>query len=278
MAAHPWVNGILNVWNTIGHEEALLLPAVWAALRCSSTGSFELLPLVLPALLRLPDDETFSQKDHIVQELRFGLRHGVDEGVLKYLTELGQSDESYRWLIVNLLQGDRPPTGRPVCRLSARAEKARHEGAFIPWASQWRTQWERDHDNVQGSGLSETSMLELRTMWEAPDIPEGIRRFAFSVWAVYTKDLNALQAVPENSSLFSTAAWHRALLGDPEIVPYVKQRVRLEAHWFTTVPRIWCPSLGEELEAAMACLESAEPLNPWRRSSPHRRDPSRYSG
>jgi hypothetical protein len=159
---------------------------------------------MISCLLELRYEEgVFSPRGEAIQNLRFALRHGVSEHVLGYLTELGTQQDTYRLVVVELLQGtDHPIAVRYVAReLGLQDHEARQRQSFSSRASQWRTQWERDHDN-RGPGLSRESIQELRLLWEDCANPDGLRDFAFWVWARYVNDLAALKAIPSSSPHF----------------------------------------------------------------------------
>ncbi|MCU1300664.1 MAG: hypothetical protein JWQ87_948 [Candidatus Sulfotelmatobacter sp.] len=242
-------------WVASSDKRAVLLPALWATLRCAPEPSERMLRPMIDALLDLPDEGEFSERYSATQQVLFAIRHGLRDHILSYLTALGSQDEKYRWTILSLLyRTDHPVAVKFVSgELAALERNARCKGKLAPWPTQWKTQWKRDVGG-NGSGLSEASLRELRNVWEEVGNPSEVKEYAFSVWVQYSDELPVLQSIPPESPSYRTAAWQRALRGDREIVPYVIEAANKSPGWFLVVPHLWCPELEAVLDSALSQL------------------------
>lgn len=236
-------NAVKFAWENAPDGRAFLLPALWAGIRCAGDTPAELLGPMMPYILLLQHDESgkkVNERYSILRELKFASRHGVGDSVLSYLTNLGVSQERFRWIVASILDDlDHPLAVRYVVRLLAETKhKAEQAGGFPPWAHMWGDNW-----NLEESGkkncLSAASVSALKSLWEAAANPDWLKDYAFTQWARHVRDLAELQAVAPGSRHYESAVWQRALRGDRTVSGYVIGKVVSDEHWLRLIPSIW---------------------------------------
>jgi hypothetical protein len=174
---------VRHAWAKASDRHAILLPALWAGLRCSGQAVAEVLGPMLDAVLDLPEKEEEagqSGRESLLMELGFATRHGFAEPVLMYLAGLGRSDERHRGTVLSLLCDiDHPVAVGYVARELAAAEhRARQSGRFSFWSMTWGDRWRR-RARDGGQPLSAASLAELRLIWEDPGSPDWMQDYAF---------------------------------------------------------------------------------------------------
>jgi len=245
-------------WEKATDRLEILLPALWAGLRCAGEEPAGVLGPMMPAILELPHAESggsLSKRGSVLEELGFAMRHGVSDPVLHYLADLGTAEEDYRWIVGAVLDNvDHPVAIRYVARILADAKhRAEQAGGFLLWAMNWREGWNR-HDDSNHGRLSVGSVAALRSLWDDESSPEWLQRYAFSLWCRCVEDPDELRSIPTGSPHFEAAAWQRALRGDREITPYVLGKLSENRRWFHVVPRIWSQEFDRAVDAALTRL------------------------
>jgi hypothetical protein len=256
-------------WDKASDRRAILLPALWAGLRCSGEAVAEVLGQMMPLILELPDDESqhgFTQRHSLLQELGFATRHGVGEQVLSYLADLGQRDERYRWIIAALLDEIDHPLAIAYVgpELAAAQHEAEQVGGISPWAAAWGDGWRKRGENG-GQPLSAASLSELRRMWENAASPDWLKDYAFHRWARYGGDLPALRSIPPTSPFFEGAVWERALRGGREVVPHVLNQLVNSRRWLNVVAAVWSPEIEPVIDTFLGEVRTRAELQqqPW---------------
>jgi hypothetical protein len=226
-------------WDKATDRRAILLPALWAGLRCAGEAVAEVLGPMMPLILELPDDDSdhgLTERNSLLEELGHATRHGVSEPVLLYLDDLARKDERYRWIVAALLDEiDHPiAIGYVVPMLAAAQHKAEESGGFSFWASHWDRGWRRRGEEA-GIPLSDASLAELRSLWDNENGPEWLKNYAFGSWAYLVRNVSLLQTIPTTSPHFEDALWQRALLGDEQAIPHVLEKLTERRHWFRVI-------------------------------------------
>jgi hypothetical protein len=247
---------VKTAWENATDRLEILLPALWAGLRCGADRPADVLGPMIPAILELPHDasgHSISKRGSVLEDLGFAIRHGISEPVLRYLTDLGMAEEPCRWIAAAVLDDvDHPLAIRYVTHVLADAKhRAEQAGAFSPWAMHWGDRWKGRQGGIDGR-LSAASIAELRSLWEDESQPRWLREYAFSRWCRYVATLDELRSIPTGSPHFQAAAWQRALQGDPHIVPYVLAKLSADRWWFHVVPPIWCQEFIPAVDSALA--------------------------
>lgn len=247
-------------WKHASERVEVLATVLWAALRCAGDKPSDLLDSILPAIFEVSNEgppSLLTDRDQVLQDLGFAFRHGASEPVLRYLVNLGSTRNEYTGVVTALLEKvDHPlAIGYVVRKLAQYAEDAKQAGTFSPFAMTWADQWRPRSADQESRSLSAASIDELQSLWSNEEEPDWLRTFSFSVWARFVPDLKAaglvLEKVPKNSS----TVWQRALRGDMEMVPAVAERLGVDHHWLSVVPRIWCPELQSTVDVWLARAE-----------------------
>ncbi len=241
-------DAVRSAWEKMSDRQAILLMALWAGLRCSGEAAASVLGRMMPLILELPDEKSqrgLSERGSLVQELGFTTRYRIGEPVLSYLADLGSKDEAYQWIVTALLDNVDHPLAIAyiVPTLARRQHEAEQSGRFFPWAMTWGDRWRRRCEKA-GPPLSDSSLAELRRIWESADSPDWLLDFAFGHWSEYVRDLDALRSIPSTSRHFEQAVWQRALRGDKQVVPHVVMKLANQRRWLDVVPPIWSPEFG----------------------------------
>ncbi len=245
-------------WNAATNREQVIVPALWAALRCSSEEPARLIGPMVRFVSDLDNDTAggtrMSEQARALEEVGFAMRHGVAESVLRYLVDLAEN-EAYRWLLTVLVEKlDHPLAVSLVVRqLASYDHKAKQVGGFSPFASTWADTW---RSRRGGRTLSEASIAELKSLWEVDSHPDWLRGFAFRTWASCGGDIRQMLSINETSCLFDDAVWHRALRGDQGVARWVIARLDAKQHWLRIVPRIWCGDFEPIMDKRLAKLSS----------------------
>jgi hypothetical protein len=240
-------------WEGAADKPAVLLQALWAALRCAESSPAAVLGSIMPTILEIPDDQGSSgtsARSSLLEELAFASRHGISEPVLSYLVALGSAQRDYEWIVMALVEKvDHPVAiGYVVRKLAWSKHQAEQSGAFSPFAMMWPDQWTR-RKREEGRPLSAASLDELKSLWTSESSPDWLRTFAFSVWVRCGPDPFADRSLlARNAPSGDTTVWLRAAHGDAETVPEVAARLRHTARWLPVVPPIWCKELESDVE------------------------------
>jgi hypothetical protein len=249
---------VMVAWQKAPDRLGIILPALWAGLRCAGDEPAGVIGPMMQVILKLPHDESgrsSSRRSSVLRDLGFAVRHGISELALRYLADLGMAEEAYRSIVAAVLDNvDHPVAVRYVASLLADAQhRAEQAGGFSPWASIWGDGW-KGHEKGTDACLSATSVAALQSLWDDESQPDWLQKYAFSLWSRYVNNLSELRAIPARSHHFEAAAWQRALRGDPEIVPYVLGKLSDNRRWFHVVPPIWSQKFVPAIDAAMAAL------------------------
>ncbi len=243
----------------------ILVPALWAAFRCSSDNPANELRLLVEIWAATPETEdshSISETMGISDILRRAMRHGISDQVIEHLTDIGRTVEKLRRAIAWLLQRvDHPSAVHYVAEVLAGLEHAAKEkGGFHHWSMFFRENWDTK-GWPEGKRMSDESREELRHMWQSETEAEWLRTSAFETWVRATDDLQQLRAVSPDSVWFPTLLWRRILLGDIDATEYVLPKLATEDKWFRIIDHVWNRSFLVPTDDALAKLKQSTPTD-----------------
>ena len=255
---------VRGAWENAQERDRFLLETLWASLRCSNSDPEQYLSPVLGAILDLEDEghgAHLSDRQMLLQEIRFSARHGFGEEVLRFLAELGKTEE-YLGIVTAILD----PIDHPIAvefvvrRLALLSHRAKEQGRFSPWATMWSDRWTRG----EGEGpipLSQASTEAMRSLWQDETNPDWLREYALDVWAKIKGDLPHLRSISQKSALYNTALWHRALRGDQTTASEVAKQLDKNNWWLRLAPKIWGNEMAEVVDYQLSLAQPDD--NPW---------------
>jgi hypothetical protein len=247
-------------WGKAKSKTEVVLPALWAALRCPGPRSQQSIPSMVQAVLGTEDDPTgrsHSGRSQIFDELGFASRHGFSDSGLRELVKLGY-EKAYRDVVVELLAGVPHPLVIPfvVEQLAVVLHAASEAGSFSPFAFGWCDQWRRQKEE---GIVTLRCVAALRSLWEDETRPDWLRNYALMVWNAATDDLTSLQLIPPSSCLYESAIYQRMLLGDRDSSRAVLAMIGKHALWIRHLSCIWSEDLKPFISDALAKHAQAPP-------------------
>jgi hypothetical protein len=258
------MGAIRECWAASKDKQKMVLPALWAALRCADARPEATIEMMLRVILELQDDPTgqsYSRQHSVLQDIGWSSRHGFTEAALRYLLELGEKEEYLRVVVAILSEIPSATTARfTVRRIAEWSNQARQGGGFSPFAMTWPDQWRRW--KAQGR-IPDSCIDELRKMWEGQSQPEWVREYALRVWNAAAGDLEALCSVSADDVLHESAVWHRMLSGDRSVTPDVMSMLAAKPWWIEQIPKIWSERWAPVFRAHLERHVAALPLSPW---------------
>jgi len=252
-------------WDSASDKPAVLVPALWAGLRCGARAPGTVLDPTISewsCLSDEPRDGLRSDRLAIAEGLRLGVPRGIPEPVLRYLIDQARSTQALRLAITYMLQGvDHPVAVKFLIHEAAEIEaQAKETGGFSPWVMMLRDQWDPTRPTL-GSRLSPASLAAIRSCWESPDSDQPLRGTALRFWARATEDLSALGSISQDRPGLESVLWRRAKLGDLTVVPLVKPLLARNNDWFHVLPPIWCGEFVEATGRALLALRADTPAD-----------------
>jgi hypothetical protein len=238
---------IATLWGQASEKgkKAILLPALWATLRCASNEPRAMLSSILDSIFllddRAEDPSRLSERARLLSEVSPAGRHGYSVPVLRYLMEAG-GEERFESIVVAILERvDHPIAIRfTATKLAWWSEQAHKAKSFNHYADTWRENWENKHS---GRPISTESLAELRSLWKDTQQPEWLRSYAFGCWAELTPEIESLKDESVRCPSDRSTVWHRAKAGDrtatTDYLAYLKQ----DWHWLYVMPEIWSSEL-----------------------------------
>ena len=163
-------SAISTLWQQASEEgkKSILLPALWATLRCTGSQPRAALSPILESILllddRTEDPSRLSVRARLLSEISPAGRHGYSVPVLQQLIEIGD-DARFESVIIAILERvDDPIAIRfMVTKLAWWSEQAHQAKSFSHYADTWRENWEGKHG---GSPINVESLAEMRLLWE----------------------------------------------------------------------------------------------------------------
>jgi hypothetical protein len=264
IGANELGDSIMNAWDSAAEKTEILIPALWAAMRCGGGDPAAILDPIITTWSTLSDERSgggLSDRETIAEELRFAARRGISDSVLNYLIDIAQQNDSMRYHIVHLLsEVDHPIVIRYLVILAAEANhRAKEQGSFSPWSVRLGDQW--DPTRTHGHRLSAESLDAMKTLWESEDSEEWLKAGALEFWVNAIDDLVILRSIGPEHPQFETVLWRRSRLGDIEAVPYVARLLGRSSHWFRVAAPIWCSEFLNVTDQALKALSSKTPLD-----------------
>lgn len=258
------IGAIRECWAASKDKQKIVLPALWAALRCADARPEDSIGMMLPVVFELQDDptgQTYSQQHSVLQDIGWSSRHGFTGAALRYLLELGENEEYLRVVVAILSEIPNATTVTfTVRRIAEWSNQAKQSGGFSPFAMSWPDQWRRW--KAQGR-IPDACINELQEMWEKQSEPEWVREYALNVWNAAAGDLEVLRSISTDDVLHDSAVWYRMLKGDRSITPEVISVLAAKPWWIEQTPKIWSEHLEAVLRTHIEKHIAALPLSPW---------------
>ncbi len=226
-------------------KKAILLPALWATLRCTSNEARAMLYPILDSILllddRVEDPSRLSERARLLSGISPAGRHGYSVPVLQYLIEIG-GEERFESIVVAILERvDHPIAVRfAAIKLAWWSEHAHMAKSFNHYADTWRENWENKHS---GRPICTESLSELRSLWKDAQQPEWLRSYAFGCWAELTPEIESLKDESARCPSDPSTVWHRAKAGDRTATSYYLAYLKQDWHWLYVMPEIWSSEL-----------------------------------
>lgn len=252
-------------WDLATAKEDILLPALWASMRCASAEPEAQLNELLAAWARLPDADAgggMSQRGSIAMNLHFALRWGVPEQVLRYLIAKAKTDDALRWTITHTLeQLSHPLVVKFLVEEAALIDgRARESGKFSPWPHELGEQWDPTRES-RGRRLPPEAVQEIRSCWDSETSDGQLRETAFRLWLRAVDDVEVLRSVSSDHPQFTDVLWRRVNLGDLSVVPLILPIVAANDRWFRVIANVWTKQFGDLLDEALLNLEKEMPTD-----------------
>lgn len=252
-------------WDLATDKEEILLPALWASMRCALADPTAQLDEMMAAWARLPDAGEaggLSQRGLIVQELQFAVRRGIPEPVLRYLIAKAKADEALRWAIRYTLEHlNHPFVVKFLVKEAALIERrAKETGGFSPWVDTLGAQWDPTRES-RGKRLPPEAVQEIRSCWDSETTDDQLRETAFRLWLRAVDDVDVLRSVSPDHPQFTDVLWRRAKLGDLSVVPLIKPILAANDRWFHVIANVWTKQFGDVLDEALLHLEKNTPTD-----------------
>jgi hypothetical protein len=246
-------------WDSDQDKTSILVPALWAAMRCGSLDPPGLLEPMIELWSSLSDEKAngnLSQRRAITDKLKFAMRHINSGKVLEYLVKIAETDERLSEDILWLLEEvDHPVSVRFLVKVwSEREHIAEHQSGISPWAGSLRSR--RDPTTGFGNRLSPDSRDAIRGLWADDENEEWLKKGAFKFWVQATDDLADLQGIAPEHPYFLASLWRRALLGDQTATPYIEPLLVTDSKWFAVIARIWHNDFVQATNVALSNLRT----------------------
>ena len=270
LASAEMIDPIRDCWMLSKNKQKVVLPAIWAALRCSQAHPEDIIGMMLPIVMELPDDptgQTYSHQYSVLQQIGWSSRHGFTETALNYLVELGNREEYLRIIVAILSEVPHHVTvAFAVRRIAEWKNQAEQKGSFSPFASTWLDNWRRWKTRGR---ISDSCVDELRQMWARESEPAWLREYAFRVWNAASGDLATLRSVTGDPVLHEAAVWYRMLQGDRSVTADVVSIIAAKSWWIEQIPKIWSDELEPLLTTRIERHMASPPASLWSNEDYH---------
>jgi hypothetical protein len=252
---------IADSWTTLTDKLDALSEAIWAVSRCCGDNPEYYLNPLVEYWVSLSDEEKpiGSQKLNISEELRFSMKRGINNNVIRYFISRCDLYESLRWPITIMLQHVNDPDAIEfIVRSAANIQRSiAGTDKFSPWVATLTNNW----DGSLGKKLSESSLFRLKILWKSESNDEFIRKQAFRLWltGIDSKQIDILRSISNSSPFFHSIIWKRVELGDRSVVPVLLPFLQTETHWFNIIYHVWCDELVEFIENYLKAFKNNIP-------------------
>jgi hypothetical protein len=235
---------IASLWRRASEDakKRILMPILWAALRCAGDQPSTLLAPILETILLL-DDSTenpsrLSEQARFLTDVGFAGRHGYCIPVLQYLTEIGKEERFERAIVAILDHVDHPVAIRFLTtRLAWWRERAR---GLSHYATTWKENWESKHG---GNPISPESLDEFQLIWTDLKESEWLRTYAFACWIELAPEIEFLKEVPDLCPVDRSSLFSRARAGDRTATKEYLAYLERDWHFLFVMPEIWSSEL-----------------------------------
>ena len=245
-------------WRLASVKTNLLLPALWAGIRCAGPAPEIVLDEMIAAWGAIPDDDgsaRYSERESIAHELQFALPRGIEETVLGYLIAKARANDQLRGPISFILERvDHPLSVLFLIETASEIERRiKGKGGISPWLISLSTQWDPTNRNG-GRRLTPKAVQAIRSCWESAEGDTQLRDTAFEFWVNAVDDIDALRSISTDHPQFRSVLRRRAILGDLSTVPLIKPLASADHHWFHFISRIWTEEFKDVLTEAIQSL------------------------
>ena len=235
---------VASLWRRTAADarRRILMPVLWAALRCAGDKPSALLAPILETIFLL-DDSTenpsrLSERARFLSDVGFAGRHGYALPVLQYLIEIGKEDR-FETIIVAILERVDHPVAIRFLTTRLAWWRERGEGGSH-YATTWKENWENKHG---GDPISLESLAELRLIWTDLKEPEWLRTYAFACWVELTPEIEILKEVPDLCPVDRSSVYSRARAGDRTAMKEYLAYLERDWHFLFVMPEIWSSEL-----------------------------------
>lgn len=258
------IGEVRKCWELSKDKKETVLPALWAALRCTDAHPEESIGAIMPVVLDLEDDptgQTYSRQQSALQDIGWSARHGFTKPALEYLLVLGQTGD-YRHVVISILSEIPDATTVPfvIRQIAEWDNNARQAGSISPFAMSWPDRWR--YWKAQGR-IPDSCIDELKEMWARESEAEWVRKYALTIWNAAAGDLEGLRSISVTDTLYSSAIWFRMLLGDRNVTQDVLSVLPTKPWWLEQIPKIWSDELEPIVRTHLERHLAAPPASIW---------------
>jgi hypothetical protein len=245
-------DAILAAWRSALDTDELILPALWAALRCSDPLGATL-TAILAGIFRISDEPGpggWTARHQLFQDIGSSARHGFSPEVLSFLKALAEREERFEPFVFSLFQRiDNPMCLEFVITKVAKQSSKPVEPGHVSGVFIWETQWRRM------SGLKDAPMpldcVDALWQWCQRSSPEWLRAYAFKLWVRYSGDKLWSTDIPAELSSSDTAVWELAKRGDRRVAERLLLKLRGDPNSFYGIRGIWADGFESALDDAL---------------------------
>lgn len=250
-------------WDRAENRSSILVPALWAGLRCAVSDPASILDELMAAWAALPVDEMgggLSPSAAVGEELRFAIRRGLPEQILRYMIAKAKEDDAIRRQIAWTLQHlDHPLVVTFLVEVAAGIDRRIKGKEIVPFFRMaLKDNWDPAGE-MAGKRLPPDSVRAIRSCWEADAGDSQLRETAFQLWVSAVDDLDELRSISADHPQFETVLWRRAGLGDLSAIPLIRPLAEADQRWFQVIGNIWSDHFMEALDHSLATLERQTP-------------------
>ena len=257
---------IRTCWKLVTDKTRVLSEAIWAAIHCCGAEPNKLLDPLMVYWAELSDEKDslgMSAKGRIADALHFAMARGVRDDVINYLIAECDVHDSLREPITFMCDRiDAPVAIEFIVRTAADIERSMAgTDQFSPWTITLADNW---NFSLRGRRrLSQVSMARLKALWQDPKNDGFVKKQAFRLWCtgIEWKQIGILRAIPSSSSLYRSALWKRAQLGDHSVVPDLLPLLSTKTHWFMVAHHVWCNKLMVKVQHHLEAFKDNIPAN-----------------
>jgi hypothetical protein len=244
-------------WQLIEEKKIILLMALWAAIKCCSSKSMQILDNLLLYWSELSDiqgETGISQQNWFVDKLSGSFRGKLQTHIIEQLIQQAKKHKVLKIHIMRILDRIDTPDAVEFIVNSMTEIQKEASGKNNIFAYEIRLQDVWGTSSSEQKQLSQTSLEALQSIWKNLGNDACLRYNAFFFWSLCatTKHLSELREIPSNSNLFKQAICKRLELEDFGVIPdliYILSDDSASSsyynywYWLDKIHRVWCPEL-----------------------------------